>query len=300
MGIDSDTLERWGSYDSGPIASAKETQEKIQNLLQDTDSSLYEKYDDYETFLQGSYANYTIIRGDSDVDIVTCLNDVYYSDTHELEEPEKERYESATSDGRFSWEEFRSDVLDELEDAYGTSAITEGDKAIKIETSSLPLSADIVPATQHRHYTSFGYGSGNYIEGIAFWPQNGFHKITNYPKQHIENGSTKQGNTNDRYKETIRIFKSARNAADDQGYIDKEIAPSYFIECLLYNVDNDAFVYDRQSRFLKVLEDLIDSDMENFVCQNGAFYLFGDVSTQWNKQDAVEYLRGLVNLWEEW
>lgn len=297
MGIDNDTLETWASYETGAIDSAQTTQERIRNVLEDVDSDLYEKYDDYETFLQGSYRNYTLIRGDSDVDIVVCLHDIYYSDIHELSKSDKEQYERNRSTADVTWSEFRNDVIDRLEDAYGTSSITEGDKALEVETSALPLPADVVVTAENRHYLDY---PTNYIEGIAFWPQNGSYKITNYPKQHIENGATKQSRTNNRFKETVRIFKRARNAADDEGYLDKSDAPSYFIECLLYNTSNSSYVNDRQERYLRVIDDLANGDFDEYLAQNGRFYLFGNSSTQWDQDLAVKYLNEVFQLGEDW
>ena len=62
--------------------------------------------------------------------------------------------------------------------------------------------------------------------------------IANYPKQHSGNLTTKHQNTSKWYKPMVRVFKNMRSRMVDDGLIKSGIAPSYYIEGLLYNVPN--------------------------------------------------------------
>ena len=105
---------------------------------------------------------------------------------------------------------------------------TDGNKCIKVAGDGHRLNADVVPCTAYRHYLN-----GTYTEGITFWTR-GWTQIINFPKVHLEHGSQKNHECGGRYKPNVRVFKNARNAAGND-------FPSYFLECLLYNVPRWAF-----------------------------------------------------------
>jgi len=297
MAIPESVLDNWTNYRTAAVTSAQDTHERIRGALE---RSSQLSVHDFETFLQGSYANTTLVRGSGDVDIVVRLNETWSSDLSRLGPVEQERYQNNTSSASYSWAEFRSDVLDVLRSTYGAGAIAEGDKAIEVHTDSLPMGADVVVCLQHRLYTSMPAYPGEFETGIAFWTLSGNEKIVNFPEQHIDNGSTKQSRTNDRYKETIRMFKNVRNEMDDRGLLAKDRAPSYFIECLLYNVPASAYTYDLQDRYVSIVQHLQGDSIGDYACQNELLPLFGSDSTQWSTRDANAFVRNLARLYDNW
>jgi hypothetical protein len=99
------------------------------------------------------------------------------------------------------------------------------------------------------------------------------------------------------------MYKRARNKLADESDFQKSTAPSYFIECLLSNVDHDVIdTHNLQERFLGVLVDLTDEEKEweSFTAQHGLRELFGEQPEQWNPEDAVEFLTAIIDLWENW
>lgn len=299
MAIPSNQLETWSKYESAATKSAKQTREKIENTLRTKNSVLSEKDIGFNVILQGSYKNDTIIRGSSDVDILVILEDSYGADLSELSSSEKERWRRNSGEVEYSWKNFRSDVLKELRSTYGRSSIEEGDKAIELETGSLPLGADVVVCRNHRKYWSYQNSSGQYAEGIEFWTLNNS-KIVNFPEQHYVKGVEKHSDTDKKYKSTIRIFKNARNKLVEEDMISKEEAPSYFIECLLYNLDSSNYVWDKQERFKNILEHLEKDSISGYECQNELLELFGSESTQWSTRKANKFIKNLRRLWEDW
>lgn len=293
MPIDTGTLESWARYDSGPIDSAKRTHNRIQTELQSNDTLAHA---DFDTYLQGSYANYTIVRASSDVDIVVQLTDMYYVDLSGLSPAERDQWRRTSGDPNYSWHEFRSDVVDVLESRFGSSAIDPVGKAIEVETSKLPLNADVLVCADHRDYYHY---PNAYHSGIAFFNLNNT-KIVNYPKQHISNGSTKQSSTSNRFKETVRIFKRARNYLVDNNELTKENIPSYFIENLLYNVPDGRYTHNKQDRVAKILRYLNTTDYRDWTCQNGITSMFGSGPAEWNTRYADQYVDAMVTLWENW
>jgi hypothetical protein len=92
------------------------------------------------------------------------------------------------------------------------------------------------------------------------------------------------------------MFKNARNYLIDKFGYPKEHAPSYFVECLIYNVPNSHFGPSYQSTFLATIYWLNSTDMSGFICQNGVTPLFGDHITQWRLEHAQEFAATLAAL----
>ena len=293
MPIDSGTLESWAQYESGPIDSAKRTHNRIQNELQYSDILAHANFD---TYLQGSYANYTIVRASSDVDVVVHLTDMYYVDLSGLSSAERDQWRRNSGDPDYSWHAFRSDVVDVLKSCFGPSAVDPVGKAIEVDTSKLPLNADVLVCADHRDY--YHYPNG-YHSGIAFFDLNNT-KIVNYPKQHISNGSAKHSSTNNRFKETVRIFKRARNYLVAKNELTKETVPSYFIENLLYNVPDGRYTHNKQDRVAKILRYLNTTGYSDWICQNGITAMFGSGPAEWNTRYADQYIDAMVTLWDNW
>lgn len=225
----------------------------------------------YEVYLQGSYRNATNIRGDSDVDIVAQLN--------------------GTAD-RQSWNVFHAAVLAALADYYGSRSVDLGNKAIKVLAGPGRLNADVVPCVRYYPRAS--------VEGMAFVALRENRWVINYPKQHISNGQAKNTATREWYKSSVRMFKNARQALIDRVYIYDGNAPSYFLECLMYNVPNGLFTTRYSSIYHGVVQWLVSADISRFTCQNGQVYLFGDTPEQWSIDLASRYINGLANLWNNW
>lgn len=297
MSIPTGQLDNWSK--TGADKSGEETTNRIENALKDSD--LHENKD-FRVFRQGSYKNSTHIYKESDVDVVVRLEESWISDKEKLEDEEVQKYDKDHSKVDYNWEDFRNDVLSILKETYGSSSLEEGSKAIKIETESLPKDADVVITTSFRKYYSYSDGEEDYIPGIVFWEggSKDGDRIVNFPREHYKNGTKKSDNTKKRFKETVRIFKNASAYMSDKGVIEGGIAPSYFIECLIYRVPDDKFKHDKQDRFTEILSYLEEKEIENFVCQNGVQNLFGPENTQWDEQKAREFIEGLRKLWEDW
>ncbi len=91
MGIPESQLDTWSHQ--GFIAQSASTYSIIKNALRAQTLSIMER--DFKVFLQGSYGNDTNIYAESDVDVVICLDDVYYSDLTQLSPEDKDAYDRA-------------------------------------------------------------------------------------------------------------------------------------------------------------------------------------------------------------
>lgn len=112
---------------------------------------------------------------------------------------------------------------------------------------------------------------------------------------------TKNGETDGNYKSSVRMIKNARRYLVDQGKLAKEVAPSYFVECWLYNIPSDRFVKEADQTFYNILQWLHqDPQWNEFVCQNWQTYLFGPLPVQWALQSAGQLQTALAELWNNW
>ena len=209
-----------------------------------------------EVFLQGSYANHTNTRGDSDVDVVVMLKSTYTPDTSRLSVTELANYEKHWTPASTSADQLRAMVQRALVAHYGGSRVEAKDKCLKIEGQSGYVDADVVPALQQRLFTSFpSDGRASWVEGTSIKPLSGG-RIVNFPKEHRSNGEEKNAASNGYYKPAVRQVKRLRRAAVDQGLLSKKDAPGYLLECLVSNVPDSNFVYGDAERLARVISHL--------------------------------------------
>lgn len=207
----------------------------------------------YEVFLQGSYANSTNTRGDSDVDVVVMLTSTFMPNTSRLSSVEKERYESSRIPGTTSSHDFRAMIQRALYSYYDRGLVEPKNKCIKVRKRAGYVDADVVPAMQERLLTGYPpTNAASFIEGISIAPLRGS-RIVNYPKEHLKNGRLKNQAAGENYKATVRQVKKLRRKAVSLGLLEPDVAPGYLLECLVSNVPNEHFVNDPSDRLIRVM-----------------------------------------------
>ncbi|WP_415273328.1 nucleotidyltransferase [Bacillus siamensis] len=300
MAISSATLDTWSNQ--GATVTPKNLREKIEKKLTGDDSKIRHK-NQLEIYLQGSYRNSTNIYGNSDVDVVVQCDATFFSDVSELDTYEESLFHKSFSDSTYKWDDFKQEIVETLEDAFGEENIEIGNKSIKIDSGT--YEADVVPCFEYRKYTNFGTDEADreYISGIKFYTTNESRSVVNYPKEHYKLGAKKNKRVNMLYKPTVRIFKNMKKKLIEKEMIIKEEVPSYFLENLLYNVPDVKFmVSDSSNRVYEILVWLSENKnaLMNFVCQNEQVSLFGTSPEQWNETDARKFINQVINLWNGW
>lgn len=300
MPIPSSQIETWANQ--GSVTKAFNSHHKLRDTLDETGKSIIKKKDiRYSMFLQGSYVNNTNIRGNSDVDLVVMLTSTFNSNKDSLSPRDKEAHDRTYSVASYQFKDFKNDVYMTLVNKYGYEKIETGSKSIKVKMDG-DWWADVVPVTLYRKYnlnkTNIDFLT-DYVEGVYFVSSSG-QSIINFPKQHKENGFAKNNATNGMSKKMVRAFKNARDRLIRDYIITKDLAPSYFIENLIYNVPNNFFTSDYSETFESIINYLHDNDISMFLCQNGQDFLFGMESWKWNEGDAKNFVRNLKALWESW
>lgn len=252
----------------------------------------------FRIYPKGSYANKTNVRLDSDVDIVVESHDSYYDEFFSAEveqaavlDPNWKAY-----DGPWVPSAWRKEIETALKNYFGTGDVdASGEVAITItEKAGSRPSADVVPSYKYLRYDSSDRRISNQ-GNRAFKKSSG--SIVNWPEQQLQNGNAKDGpgRTSGRYKEFARALKNGENALVKAELM--EAKPSYFMECLAYNVpDNDlkqgATTSDWFRWALAWLHNNLRSSAyvrENWEEPNGLKYLFHS-NQKWTVEDGREFV----------
>ena len=297
MAIPESQLETWSHQ--GSITQSSDTYATVRRSLE-APTTAYAKRG-FKVFLQGSYGNDTNIYAESDVDVVIRLDDTFYYDSSALTAEEQAALHAAfDGTARYSYSDFKKDVVAALQASF-SSDVNAGKKAVVIAASSSRRKSDVIVATEFRRYRSYTVSRPNdYASGICFFTNAG-DRVANYPKQHAENLTEKHQVGNQWLKPTIRILKNMRGRMEADGLLAAGVAPSYFLEGLLYNVPNGKFGSSYERTLVEVINWLTAVDRTPFVCANEEYYLLRDVAhVCWRPADCDTFLAALVKFWKDW
>ena len=280
MPIPESTISSWSHHEAG--TAFKEAHVPIREALNAYKGLSQFKY---EVFLQGSYKNDTNLGGDSDVDVVIRLASKLKPSVVSLSGKRLQ----ADGSHRFAlerWQSFRDHAMKAMKARFG-KAVKSGRKTIKLPKGTIPADADLVVTLSHK-------------EGIGFYLPDEGRWVVSFPEQHHQRGLKKEKATDKQFKRTIRMFKAARNRLVEKGSLTKDDAPSYFIECLLYNVPDTLFAPKLAPTYVAILDWLKTVKLKDFQCQNGFVPLFGPGREQWSVKKARAFVKALQDMWDTW
>lgn len=298
MKFTEDTLKNWTKR------SSDTEQQKIDNAVNMIKSAIENNDDlkekDIEIFAQGSYPNNTNVKLDSDVDVNIMHKGTFYSKYKTGKSRENYGFTAGTN----NYDTYKANVLKALQVKFGIDKVIVGNKSFKLESNSYRVEADVVPSFQFRNYSfDDNDDKNNFIEGIKFLSRDNS-EVINYPKQHIENGVSKNTYTSRRFKRLVRIFKHARYKMKEDGIAVSENISSFLLECLVYNLPNSTFNdFDTwNDRVKQAIIHLWNKTKELETCNkwvevSGRFYLFHS-GRKWNHTDVNVFLKQMWNYFE--
>ena len=186
-----------------------------------------------EIFGQGSYANDTNVRLNSDIDINVRYIDGFYFG---LPEGKTRSDFGLNSPDDYSLDMFKNDVHLALIEKFGAESVKRKNKCITVLGNSYRVETDVVPTWNHRRYSD----DGAFVVGAKLKTDSG-EEIVNYPKQHITNGIKKNSETSRRFKRLTRIYRKLRYKMIEDGHFVSDSVTSFLLECLVWNVPNTIF-----------------------------------------------------------
>jgi hypothetical protein len=299
MAIPEAQLEAWSHR--GQSKAFTDTYEIINRALEDNKAPFYGRQ--FEVFLQGSYRNYTNVHNDSDVDVVVCQTSAFLYNLDRLDPAARSNFAAAfPSNTDYPLATFKAEVTAWLKKQFGDNEVQPGTKALFVKGSGSRRDADVLICTEYHDYYAFGAGAreGSFYPGVKFFTSDNL-PIINYPKLHIENCKNKHQVTNEWFKPTARIFKNMRNRLIRQGLLADGVAPSYYIEGLLSNVDDACFGTSYGDTVVACFNWIRGADSSKFLCGNGMRPLVLDNRLDsWPKANYTTFLEAISYQWKNW
>jgi hypothetical protein len=297
MSIPEAQLQAWSKV--GSQTQSKDTYATIRNALDDNNASYAGSI---EISLQGSYGNDTNVYGkDSDVDIVMLCNRAYFRDLSRLTALERAAYDAAAGGPpSYPFATFKADVIQILRKNFGADIDTSSKKAVKIKANGNRRSADVLICQDFRRYSKYTGSRDDYTVGVGFLTTDGT-LIENYPKFHSTTLTAKHRVTKQWLKPTIRVFKNIRNRLIDDKKLQSGVAPSYYLEGLLWNAPDGSFGRSYNATVFNCLKWMNEVDESTLVCANAMFPLLGDNSpVKWSPANFRTFRLQAITLWNDW
>ena len=286
-----DLLSGW----TGPSSvTEQDKQDRTERMIRDAVSA-HKPFEDcsLSVYAKGSYPNSTNVRTDSDVDIAVQCHDVFY-----WEEEEPSSHPAVTPyDGIWTPAKLRSELVAALQEKFDNQIDTSGSAAIRINSGTARVDADVVPCFDYRYY----FSSGGSSVGTMVFRKNNLSRFENFPTQHLENGRSKNTRTNSSFKKAVRILKRVENLMLENG-VHREVQ-SFFIECLVYNCSdailNSPTWTDTISGILVHVWDGLQGDepsesSERWLEVNECKYLFHS-NQKWLRADGRDFAKAAWN-----
>lgn len=251
---------------------------------------------EYEVFGQGSYANNTNIRNNSDIDINVCYTGGFY---YRLPVGKTKEEYGLTTPCLYSYGQFKNDVEKILVAHFGRNNVVRKNKCIHIKENTYRVEIDVVPTWKFRRY-----GDNRYIydEGVKLYTDNTGEEIVNFPKQHLKNGVLKNNNTSRRFKRLVRIVKNLNIRMENDGYYSNTNITSFLLECLTYNYSNSNFHITQECNWNNILREYIyyfwsktkdeSQECKQWLEVSECLYLMS--GHKWCRQDVNAFM---YNLW---
>jgi len=284
--ISEETLTFWTKPPSDTEAAKLDNSERMVKEAISDDPKLKGK--STETFGQGSYANDTNVRLNSDIDINVRYTGGFYYDLPN--DKTKEDF-GLGNPSPYSYAEFKDDVETALVNKFGRDQVERKDKCITILGNTYRVETDVVPTWNYRRYSA----NGTYVLGAKFRADSSSW-VVNYPKQHIENGKGKNSDTLKRFKRLTRIHRKLRYKMIEDNVQVSDNITSFLLECLVWNVPNEAFNTPTTwtDRLKASIVHLYNKTKEDSTCEDWGevselIYLIRP-SRKWSRGDINKYL----------
>jgi hypothetical protein len=246
-----------------------------------------------KVYAKGSYANNTNVKSDSDVDIVVQCNDVTY---WQEASPGARPATFTPYTGIWTPDKLRTELTAALRAKFPDHVDASGSTAIRIDSNTARVEADVVPAFAYKHY----FAASPPREGSRVFKKDGTF-LTNYPEQQLVNGRAKNNATGGRYKKAVRIIKRVENAMVDSNY-HREV-PSFFMECLVYNCPDEILTRGTWTDIIRgVIVHVWDElqgpepteESDRWLEPNKYKYLFHS-SQPWTRKDGRDFVKAAWN-----
>ncbi|MBT9241273.1 nucleotidyltransferase [Vibrio splendidus] len=243
-----------------------------------------------KVFTQGSYRNRVNVKQDSDVDVGVVCYDSYFPNY--TDDNVKVELAKSFVPASYEYSSFKNELEEALIAHFGRTSVSRGSKSFDIKENSYRVESDVAAFFEHRRYTAVN----RHLSGVEMIPDDlSPPSVINWPEQHYDNGVQKNTVTNRRYKRIVRVLKTLSNEMSKNGIKSAKEAPSFLIECLVFNAPNSAFEHSQYKPMVRaVLANLFNDTRSDDKCSE-----WGEVSElkylfrgpqQWTRSSAHQFL----------
>jgi len=254
---------------------------------------------DVTIYLQGSYACKTNTKFQSKIEVIVEINKTneYDYDTMKFEDLKFRDNFFVDFNHYFDVSRFKQVLAEELRKLLGIKPILGTTTILIPAFGTMQHAVDVFPCFKYKYF----YPDGGSIRCKLVHDQKLDEHFLMFTNLHTNNGNLKDSMTKGNFKRMVRLMKNlvAISAREDRNL---RLVRGYYIECLLYNVPNEMyFAKDDKllNVFLKVINWLNFARIDDFVCQNQVWSLWGDADGFWDKHSARQFINDVIEFYEE-
>lgn len=249
-------------------------------------------------YMQGSYASQTNTKFQSKIEVVVEVQKTNEYDYNLLTAEDFKMRENffVDFDHYFDVKRFKDALIKEIQKLIKQKVVVEATNILIPAFGELQHSIDIFPCFKYKYFLEDGAS----IRGKLVYENNLEEHYLIFTNLHAANGELKDEMTQGCFKKMVRFLKTLTAISLREDF-NLRNTRGYYVECLLYNVPNEMYFSEDgklSSVFLKIINWLNFADLDDFVCQNQIWSLWGIADGFWNKAAARQYINDLIEFYE--
>lgn len=253
---------------------------------------------DVSIYLQGCYACKTNTKFQSKIEIIVEVNKTREFDYNTMVPSSMQMRDDFFIDFEhyFNVKRFKQVLADEIKKILGIRIIIGATTILIPSFGSVQHSIDVFPCFKYKYFTP----EGGSIRSKLVYDEKLEEHFLMFTNLHTVNGNLKDTMTQGNFKRMVRFMKNlvAISVREDKNI---HFVRGYYVECLLYNVPNEMYLVTDgklSSVFLKVINWLNFANLNDFICQNQMWSLWGNADGFWDQHSARQFINDVIEFYE--
>lgn len=249
-------------------------------------------------YLQGCYACKTNTKFQSKIEVIVELTKTREYDYESMTNADMKMRDNFFIDFEhyFDVKHFKDVLADALTQTLRIN-VNMGTTTIMIPAfGTLQHAIDVFPCFKYKYFRP----EGGSMRSKLVYDQKLEEHFLMFTNLHTVNGDLKDTMTQGNFKRMVRLFKNLVAISARENNMIHPVR-GYYVECLLYNVPNEMyFAQDGKllSVFLKVINWLNFANLDEFVCQNQIWSLWGNADGFWYQGAARQFINDVIEFYE--
>lgn len=253
---------------------------------------------DVVIYLQGCYACKTNTRFQSKIEVIVELTKTREFDYETMKREDMKMRDNffIDFDHYFDVKRFKDVLAEEIEKLLKVNVRKNTTTILVPAYGNLQHSIDVFPCFKYKFFRP----EGGSIRAKLVYDEKLEEHFLMFTNLHTVNGDLKDSMTQGAFKRMVRLIKTLAAISAREDNIIHNVR-GYYIECMLYNVPNEMyFARDGKllSVFLKVINWLNFANLDDFVCQNQVWSLWGNADGFWYQSAARQFINDVIEFYE--